>query len=64
MPEECRYRYWLEREVAPGLPGILDFICLNPSTADAETDDPTVRRMVGFARQWGTAGSSSPTCSR
>lgn len=53
MPEECRYRYWLEREVGPGLSGILGFICLNPSTADAETDDPTVRRMIGFARQWG-----------
>lgn len=28
------------------------FIMLNPSTADCEADDPTIRRCVGFANAW------------
>jgi hypothetical protein len=26
---------------------------LNPSTADETEDDPTIRRCVGFAKEWG-----------
>lgn len=47
-----RYRWWLQRQWQPALPPLL-FIGLNPSRADAERDDPTLRRIVGFARQWG-----------
>ena len=28
------------------------FIMLNPSTADADVDDPTIRRVVNFAKSW------------
>ncbi len=33
----------------------MTFIGLNPSTADETTDDPTIRRCVRFARDWGYA---------
>jgi hypothetical protein len=45
------YRYWLRRQWDEGKE--VCFIMLNPSTADAMKDDPTVRKCVGFARGWG-----------
>ena len=46
-----RYRYSLSRQMKRGNRAVL-FIGLNPSTADGATDDPTLRRCVGFARSW------------
>jgi hypothetical protein len=48
------YRYWLTRAWAPS--PWLNFICLNPSTADSKTDDATVRKLRAFARRWGFGG--------
>jgi len=48
------YRYRLSRSWANG--AHLTFIMLNPSTADANVDDPTIRRCMGFARREGVSG--------
>lgn len=49
-----RYRYVLWRRWADAAP--VAFIGLNPSTADATQDDPTIRRCVGFARRFDAGG--------
>ncbi len=53
------YRYTLWRQWVPG--PMLDiryvnFICLNPSTADEKADDRTVLKCIKFARAWGFEG--------
>lgn len=50
-----RYRYQLWRIWNDDKPLVL-FVCLNPSTADANTDDPTLRRIMGFVYQMGCGG--------
>lgn len=47
-----RYRYSLTRRVSMGERAVL-FVGLNPSTATAVKDDPTIRRCVGYTRDWG-----------
>lgn len=50
-----RYRYTLTRiwdETKP----VINWIALNPSTADANRDDPTIRRETAFSKAWGFGG--------
>lgn len=49
-----KYRYWLERMWNSEQPQPI--IMLNPSTADADLDDPTIRRCISFARREGRGG--------
>lgn len=53
------YRWWLRREwtcyrngIAQPGEGVCCFVMLNPSKADGEIDDPTIRRCIGFAQKW------------
>lgn len=47
-----RYRYSLTRTWDSAANRVC-FCLLNPSTADAVRDDPTLRRCLGYARRWG-----------
>ena len=47
-----RYRYSLRRRVGFGN-RVVAFCMLNPSTADEERNDPTVRRCIDYANRWG-----------
>lgn len=49
------YRYQLRRIWDEALPMVL-FIGLNPSTADAQTDDNTSRVCINYAKRWGYGG--------
>ncbi|HEY8878508.1 MAG TPA: DUF1643 domain-containing protein [Roseateles sp.] len=45
-----QYRYLLSRQIGFS-ERVVAFIGLNPSTADATLDDPTIRRCIGFAKR-------------
>lgn len=47
-----RYRYVLRRQSLLNQGTVL-FVMLNPSTATATEDDPTIRRCIRFVRAWG-----------
>ena len=52
----CRkYRYSLSR-IWDKKKKLVLFIGLNPSTANEEVDDPTIRRCVNYVKNWGYGG--------
>ena len=50
-----RFRYALWRRWEKTGDNLL-FIGLDPSTANNLRDDPTIRRLIGFAKSWGFGG--------
>jgi hypothetical protein len=55
LSKDRLYRYQLTRIWDKDKP-MINFIGLNPSTADELKDDPTMRRCIGFAKSWGYGG--------
>jgi len=53
--DDRTHRLYLWRRWEKDGPWVM-FIGLNPSTADEKTNDPTVRRCIGFAQRWGYSG--------
>jgi len=54
-----KYRYQLERQWCSGYtyePRLALWLMLNPSTADASIDDPTIKRCIQFSISWGFDG--------
>lgn len=56
LSDDGRYRYLLTRQWGPPIAPQLTFVMLNPSTADATVDDPTIRRCMAFASREGYGG--------
>ena len=50
-----KYRFQLWRIWDDTKPLVL-WIMHNPSTADGENDDPTIRRIINFSKDWGFGG--------
>lgn len=58
----AQWDMWTEDDGSPvldgagaqlGQPKSCVFVMLNPSTADGDRDDPTIRRCVAYAKAWG-----------
>ena len=50
------YRYLLHRSLPGAGRSRVVWLMLNPSTADEDRDDPTIRRCAGFSGRAGAAG--------
>ena len=55
ISKDEQFRYWLSRIWDDTSPTIT-FICLNPSTADSKTDDPTITKCIKYAKCLGKGG--------
>lgn len=49
-----KYRYRLIRRWSSA--AVAGWVMLNPSTADDDADDSTIRRCMDFTRRWGHGG--------
>lgn len=56
--EMRRYRYslWRRWETGCDMSRMAIWICLNPSIANEESNDPTVKRCINFSKRWEYGG--------
>lgn len=55
LSDDRKYRYWLLRVWDDSLP--VNCTCgVNPSTADEQVNDPTIRKDIGFSERQGFGG--------
>lgn len=59
--EDRKHRFALHRVWDLSLSTIM-FVGLNPSTANGNDDDPTIRKVVKFAKDWGWGGVTMVNC--
>ncbi len=52
ISDDQKYRYFLTRDLPNDFDEVCLFIMLNPSTADASINDPTIKRCMDFAASW------------
>lgn len=51
-----KYRYVLSRQWGANNKNLVNFVLLNPSTADENKDDQTIRRCINLTKSWGYDG--------
>jgi len=51
-----KYRYMLMRQWGNNKNNFVNFVMLNPSTADGKIDDPTIKSCIRLAVGWGCDG--------
>lgn len=56
LDKSGKYRYQLVRQWRENSDNFVNFVLLNPSTADAVLDDPTIKACISFATNWGFDG--------
>ena len=56
MDGNKKYRYMLMRQWGENKGNFVNFIMLNPSTADDKTDDRTIESCIRLAKNWGFDG--------
>lgn len=52
LDQKRKYRYVLKRQWGTNEKNFVNFVLLNPSTADEKIDDPTIQACIKFAQNW------------